>query len=80
MTTNEKKWPIVELERLLSPSLGQEKACEVVGESARALGVWSDQITQQQALAILERIASLSPGLIGITARFAKSQVVLRWN
>jgi hypothetical protein len=33
----------------------------------------------KQGLEVLERIAS-QPGLVGITARFAKSRVLLKWN
>ena len=66
-----------ELASLLSQNIGAEKAGELVDTAAKELR-FGDEITVEQALEILERIAA-QPGLVGSTARFAKSRVLLRW-
>lgn len=63
---------------MLSPSLGQKKAEALIHEAADALGLRSDMLARQDALRIMEKIAD-QPGLVGVTARFAKSRVHL-WN
>jgi hypothetical protein len=62
------------LYRLLSSALGDDVAKESIDNAARALGIDSIIITRQQALEILERVAQV-PGIVGITARFAKSRI-----
>lgn len=68
--------PCAELVRMLSPSLGQQKAESLIVEAAGALGLRAELIARSDALRILEKIAD-QPGLVGITARFAKSRVHL---
>jgi hypothetical protein len=67
---------VTELVRLLSPSLGRAKAEAVVAAACRAGGVDSDVLTGTQTLAALEAIAH-QPGIVGVTARFAKSRFIL---
>jgi hypothetical protein len=61
---------------LLTPALGTDKANEVVmGEMRRArLG---EMMTRRQAMGVLDALAVL-PGIVGITARFAKARFLLR--
>jgi hypothetical protein len=59
----------------LRQNLGNEKATAVIDDACAAVGVgWS--LTREQCLAVLEHVA-MQPGLIGITARFAKSRAIL---
>lgn len=67
-----------ELASLLSHNIGVEKANELVDVAARELRC-GDELTVAQALEILEHIAA-QPGIVGISARFAKSRVLLRWG
>jgi len=68
-----------DLAKLLSASMGIEKAHECVVAAAIALGLGGDELTQEEALLVLEHIASV-PGIVGVTARFAKSRVHLLWT
>lgn len=62
---------------LLARTLGREKATMVVRNAAMLLRTPPDQHwTHEDALAVLEKIAE-QPGLVGITARFAKSRAQL---
>ncbi|MFT3776009.1 MAG: hypothetical protein QM820_62490 [Minicystis sp.] len=63
--------------KLLEGSLGAEKAEDAVVSACEATGNFSRELTQEQALDVLERIAK-SPGLVGIAARFAKSRIHLQ--
>ena len=69
--------PKTELVELLSPSLGEEKAGELVAATAASLGLNLDNLDENQALQILEKLAG-TPGLVGITARFAKARALLK--
>jgi len=71
------KRKIVELIPFLAPTIGEEKAKEVIGETAKKLG-FSEEISKEEGLQILEKITEMG-GLVGITARFAKAQVHLHW-
>lgn len=62
----------------LSASLGKQKADELVAEAFTALGLTGADVPKDRALAVLEHLAQ-SPGIVGVTARFAKSRMVLRW-
>ena len=57
----------------LGATIGEETALTVVEEAARALGTTDVWLTRDQVLAVFEHIAQ-SPGLVGITARLAKSR------
>jgi hypothetical protein len=75
---SESRRSVTDLVGLLSPSLGDEKAREVVTSAAAAIGLHDQVIDRQQALVVLEHIARAS-GLVGITARFAKTHIHLKW-
>lgn len=77
MDTHDPGIDLVKLAGLLSKSIGEEKAEDVVRAAARALGLGAlTTFTQKQALEVLESIAS-TPGIVGVTARFAKSRLHL---
>ena len=63
---------------MLSPSLGQKKAEALIIEAAQGLGLSTDLLARSDALRIMEKIAE-KDGIVGVTARFAKSRVHL-WN
>jgi hypothetical protein len=63
---------------MLSPSLGQKKAEALISEAAEKLGLRTEMFARADALRIMEKIAD-QPGLVGVTARFAKSSVHL-WS
>ena len=66
-----------DIARLLSQALGNEKANGTVNKAAQQLGYRRELLDKNQALTVLEHIAQ-TPGLVGITARFAKSRLHLR--
>jgi hypothetical protein len=78
MSTPDTPIPAVELVRMLSPSLGQQKAEALIVAAAEALNLRAELLARSDALRIMEKIAD-QPGLVGITARFAKSRVHL-WS
>ena len=67
--------PLRELVDMLSASLGNEKAAEIVKTYAHALGIQGDTCTYEEAMKMLESMAK-AEGLLGIVARFAKA----RWH
>ncbi len=71
-------FPRFELVKLLSSSVGEEKATEAIVQAAQRIGIGADEFDRDQALKVLETIAE-TPGLVGITARFAKTRVHLKW-
>lgn len=62
----------------LRQNIGTEKAAAIVDEACVSLGL-PTTLSRSQCLAVLEHIA-LQPGIIGITARFAKSRAILALN
>jgi hypothetical protein len=68
------------LARLFRSALGEEKATEIVIAALGELRLpAASGFDQGDALKILEVIAK-TPGIVGITARFAKSHVHLHWG
>ena len=65
-----------ELVALLASTVGQDRADEAVGEVARRLGLPSRSLSRDQTMAVLDDLAS-RPGLVGVTARFAKARAIL---
>ena len=63
---------------LLSSSVGEAMALQAVNQASQRLGLKGDDFDQPQALQLLELLAA-SPGLMGITARFTKSRLILNW-
>lgn len=64
---------------LFAPALGEDKARSVVQAALSALQLPTSGMPAPRALLVLEHIAE-EPGLVGITARFAKSRVILAWG
>jgi hypothetical protein len=66
-----------ELTSLLAPSLGEERSDELVLETMKRLGVPVEVCSVPQGLAVLENL-SLSDGLVGVAASFARAHLLLR--
>jgi len=64
---------------MLSKSLGRQVAAQAVHDACRTLGLATSALSQEQALQVLEAI-SRADGLVGLSARLAKSRVILQWN
>jgi hypothetical protein len=64
---------------LLASSVGATKAEHAVRAASGALRLDTSSFSLEQAMALLEKIAE-EPGILGITARFAKSRALLRWT
>jgi hypothetical protein len=74
------RMPTAALARLFRSALGDEKAAELVTSALGELGMpTASGLAQDEALKALELIAK-TPGIVGITARFAKSHVHLHWG
>ena len=69
--------PLSELQHMLA-ALGDSKARDMVDKATRELRITSHELESRQALQVLDYIAA-QPGLVGITARFAKARAVLKW-
>jgi hypothetical protein len=65
-----------ELVGLLAGTVGQERAEDAMLDSIRRLGLPSRALSRDQTLMVLDDLASL-PGLVGVTARFAKARAIL---
>ena len=65
-----------ELVALLASTVGQDRADEAVLEAVRRLGLPTRSLSRDQALAVLDDLAA-RPGLVGVTARFAKARAIL---
>ena len=74
--SNSDSIPCAELVKLLAPSLGGQKAEALIKAAAQSLNLSTEQLPRTDALRVMEKIAD-QPGLVGITARFAKSRVHL---
>ncbi len=64
-----------ELEAALRKALGQQRAEAAIRQAATTLSIAGPQLTQEQALAILGVVAE-HDGLVGISARFARSRMM----
>lgn len=75
---SEESYELGAIARLLSHTIGEEKAEQAVRDAARDAGLPpSRALTHAQTIDLLERIA-LTPGIVGVTARFAKSRLHLK--
>lgn len=73
----QQRYELPKLSKLLSQSVGDEKARAAIDAAARDLGLaHRDDLSVDEALSILERVAE-TPGIVGVTARFAKSRLHL---
>jgi hypothetical protein len=69
------EYEIAAIERLLSHAIGEEAAAQAVRACAIELGLPTGRpLSREQALILLEKIAE-TPGIVGVTARFAKSRL-----
>jgi hypothetical protein len=66
-----------ELAKMIAGTLGDEKARAAVASACTAAGLTAESLSWEEALAVLGRIAE-TPGVVGITARFAKSRMHLK--
>lgn len=71
--------PYSEVYAIFSPCVGDEKAGDLVRAAARKLLLPNDALGKAQVLALLEELAS-TPGIVGVTARFAKARIILRFT
>jgi hypothetical protein len=71
--------PLSELVTLLAPTVGQEKSEETIATAARLKRITDESVTREQALAIFELLTE-TPGIIGVSARFAKVRMMLRFQ
>ena len=70
-------WRMTDLCALLAQTVGDEMAHTVIKQAARDIGLNLRRgIPSGEVLTLLDHIAQ-TPGLVGITARFAKSRVLL---
>ena len=67
----------VDLIPFLAPSLGDEKAREVLQQYAKAMGLLPGGLTRDDANALLESMSQAS-GLLGVVARLAKARLLLK--
>ncbi len=61
----------------LAGALSEAKAREVVDAALASLGYSRGPLSHEQMLEVLEAIAA-SPGIVGISARFVKSRLILQ--
>lgn len=73
-----KRRPISFVASLLGSAIGEERATAMIKEIARAFGFSDDELTLQEAIAVLEKLAE-RPGVVGVTARFAKTRLHLQF-
>lgn len=71
------RYDIDGLSRLLSKTVGDDKATSAVRTAAREVGLAGKRdLSVDEALSVLEKVAE-TPGIVGVTARFAKSRLHL---
>lgn len=68
-----------ELVEALSRALGTAKASQVVDQACRERGILPQQLTRKGALDLLEGL-SAAPGIVGVTARFAKARLTFKFE
>jgi hypothetical protein len=66
-----------EIVDLFSPALGVDKSTSLVTTAASELGLVINQLDMHSALAIIDRLTK-SEGLVGVVAKFAKAQLILK--
>ncbi len=62
---------------MLAPTIGDARAVETVAAAVGKLGVSPTDMSQEEALDVLEALAG-EPGTLGVTARFAKARLLLK--
>jgi hypothetical protein len=71
--------PVQEIALLLAHTMGREKSVEAIGAGVRRLGLPEEHLDRDQAGALFEDLAG-QEGLVGITARFAKARLILKFG
>lgn len=67
------------LSGLLASALGEERAEQAVRRHLVSLEISHRELSPAEAISVLRAIGE-EPGLVGITARFAASRMILRWG
>jgi hypothetical protein len=67
---------IADLAGLLAPSIGQERANELVEGACRKHAIVGEEVTREQMETILDDLAT-TPGVVGAVSRFAKARALL---
>jgi hypothetical protein len=67
---------VAQLVEMFSSTLGADKSAEEITQALQRLGIYGPTLSTDQATALLEAM-SKSPGMVGITARVAKSKLEL---
>jgi hypothetical protein len=65
---------VTRLKAQLAPALGQEKSDQLVAEAMLWLRLGGEDLALEQALSVLDRLGA-TPGLVGVTARFARARL-----
>ena len=68
---------VKDLVRMLAPSIGDVRGEEAVRGALARMNLEGAEISQDQALEALEMLAK-EPGVVGVTARFAKARMLLK--
>jgi hypothetical protein len=68
-----------EIAPLLAHTMGEEKGMEAIVWGVRRLGLPDDRLDREQAVTLFELLAQ-QEGLVGITARFAKARLHLKFG
>lgn len=76
--SRERKMRITDLAGLLAPSIGQERARELVESTCRKHAIVAEEITRAEMEMILDDLA-LTPGVVGAVSRFAKARALLHF-
>ena len=75
----QKTIPRRRLTSLLAHTLGEERSDEVILAALRKRQLPEEHLGKRAALDVLEELAA-SPGVVGVTARFAKARAILLFN
>lgn len=70
---------VADVAALLAPSVGQERASELVESVCRKRGISDRDLGREDVEAVLEELAK-TPGVVGAVARFAKARALLRFG
>jgi hypothetical protein len=76
VTTDIRTIRLDELTEMLSPSLDENEVWAAVLEATEELNVFGYEISVEDALAVLDRMAG-QPGLLGTSARFCRTRLML---
>ena len=66
----------IDLVALLAPTLGSERATSAVAQARQRLGLPGSRLDRASALSVLDHLGA-EAGLVGVTARFVKTRLLL---